>query len=348
MQLEYENSEPIYIALPLTILYVTILISATVGNTITSIVILRNKNLHTVVHLYLLSLSVSDVLLLIFGLPQEIIYLWRKYPYMFSESFCIFHVIVAETCSNASILTITALSVERYIAVCHPLMARTISNKSRIVKLLIAIWTVSLILALPMALQFGLFDKDSDMSRCTLVRILIPDLISITIKNSVEIKNKRILKTKLPTGNRNNSSQSKGPEEKSFSLKNVRMPVAVVLTFFICCLPYHIQRLVASDTSGSKFIENIYEIVTSAAIIPYYSFATINPILYYTMSSNLRNAFKVESIIEFEPGLETFNDHLLEMKSAQARVYIMYAGKNDAEVIFRDARVLQMTGEGYV
>ncbi|XKL62120.1 hypothetical protein PGB90_001953 [Kerria lacca] len=57
---------------------------------------------------------------------------------------------------------------------------------------------------------------------------------------------------------------------------------------------------------------------------------------------------QVESIIEFEPGLETFNDHLLEMKSAQARVYIMYAGKNDAEVIFRDARVLQMTGEGYV
>jgi hypothetical protein len=36
--------------------------------------------------------------------------------------------------------------------------------------------------------------------------------------------------------------------------------------------------------------------------------------------------FQVESVIEFEPGLETFNDHLMEMKSAQARVYIMYAG----------------------
>lgn len=57
-----------------------------------------------------------------------------------------------------------------------------------------------------------------------LVMLILYIRISITIKNSVEIKNKRILKTKLPTGNRNNSSQSKGPEEKSFSLKNVRMP----------------------------------------------------------------------------------------------------------------------------
>ncbi|XKL62119.1 hypothetical protein PGB90_001952 [Kerria lacca] len=77
-----------------------------------AVVILRNKNLHTGVHFYLFSLSVSDILLLIFGLPQEIIYLWQKYPYMFIESFCIFQIIVAETCSNASILTIMVLSVE--------------------------------------------------------------------------------------------------------------------------------------------------------------------------------------------------------------------------------------------
>lgn len=33
----------------------------------------------------------------------------------------------------------------------------------------------------------------------------------------------------------------------------------------------------------------------------------------------------VEMIVEFEPKLESFTEHLLEMKTAQSRVYLMYA-----------------------
>jgi len=35
---------------------------------------------------------------------------------------------------------------------------------------------------------------------------------------------------------------------------------------------------------------------------------------------------QVESVIEFEPGLDGFIDQLLEVKNAQSRVYILYAG----------------------
>lgn len=57
---------------------------------------------------------------------------------------------------------------------------------------------------------------------------------------------------------------------------------------------------------------------------------------------------QVESVIEFETGLESFTDQLIDMKNAQARVYLMYGGKTDSEVIFRDAAALNMTGAGYV
>lgn len=53
-------------------------------------------------------------------------------------------------------------------------------------------------------------------------------------------------------------------------------------------------------------------------------------------------------MIEFEPGLSHFNNQLNEMKNAQARVYLMYASKMDAEVIFRDAADRNMTEAGYV
>ncbi|XP_043268795.1 glutamate [NMDA] receptor subunit 1 isoform X2 [Venturia canescens] len=56
----------------------------------------------------------------------------------------------------------------------------------------------------------------------------------------------------------------------------------------------------------------------------------------------------VESVIEFEPGLDNFTEQLMEMKNAQARVCLMYASKTDATVIFRDASALNMTGAGYV
>ncbi|KAK6640747.1 Glutamate [NMDA] receptor subunit 1 [Polyplax serrata] len=56
----------------------------------------------------------------------------------------------------------------------------------------------------------------------------------------------------------------------------------------------------------------------------------------------------VESVIEFETGLDSFVDELNEMSNAQARVYLMYANKDDAEIIFRDAAQLNMTGTGYV
>ncbi|XP_045473590.1 glutamate [NMDA] receptor subunit 1 [Harmonia axyridis] len=56
---------------------------------------------------------------------------------------------------------------------------------------------------------------------------------------------------------------------------------------------------------------------------------------------------QVESVIEFEAGLESFENQLQDMKNAQARVYLLYAGKRDAQVIFRDAANMNMTDAGY-
>ncbi|KAM7364715.1 glutamate ionotropic receptor NMDA type subunit 1 isoform 3-T3 [Cochliomyia hominivorax] len=56
----------------------------------------------------------------------------------------------------------------------------------------------------------------------------------------------------------------------------------------------------------------------------------------------------VEMIVEFEPKLESFAEHLLDMKTAQSRVYLVYASTEDAQVIFRDAALYNMTEGGHV
>ncbi|CAB3376005.1 Hypothetical predicted protein [Cloeon dipterum] len=56
----------------------------------------------------------------------------------------------------------------------------------------------------------------------------------------------------------------------------------------------------------------------------------------------------VELVIEFEPGLDSFADQLNELKGTQARVYLLYSGHEDAEVIFREAASKNMTEDGHV
>lgn len=109
--------DPLYVVIPITFIYMLIFITGVIGNISTCIVISKNKSLKTATNYYLFSLAVSDFLLLLSGVPQEMYVIWSKYPYIFGEMFCVLRGLVAETSSNATVLTITAFTVERYVAV---------------------------------------------------------------------------------------------------------------------------------------------------------------------------------------------------------------------------------------
>ena len=51
--------------------------------------------------------------------------------------------------SCASVLTITAFTVERYVAICHPMRAQRLSSPSRAIKIIALIWLSACITALP-------------------------------------------------------------------------------------------------------------------------------------------------------------------------------------------------------
>lgn len=62
---------PPELLLPISVVYVVIFFTGVVGNVSTCIVIARNKSMHTATNFYLFSLAISDLLLLVSGLPQE-------------------------------------------------------------------------------------------------------------------------------------------------------------------------------------------------------------------------------------------------------------------------------------
>lgn len=68
--------DPLAIVIPITIIYILTFFSGVIGNVSTCIVIARNKSMHTATNYYLFSLAISDLLLLVCGLPPEIYYIW--------------------------------------------------------------------------------------------------------------------------------------------------------------------------------------------------------------------------------------------------------------------------------
>lgn len=187
------HRDPLYVVIPITIIYAAIFLTGIIGNISTCIVIAKNKHMHTATNYYLFSLAVSDLLLLLWGMPQEIVVMWAKRQYIFGEVFCILQSFAAETSANATVLTITAFTVERYVAICHPFQSHTLSKLSRAVKFVIAIWVLALCLAIPQAIQFGvdteyprgpdrmeLLDSDDFVFHCTLKTMVIQNAFVIS------------------------------------------------------------------------------------------------------------------------------------------------------------------------
>ncbi|KAG6802465.1 pyrokinin-like receptor 2 [Apis mellifera caucasica] len=314
--------DPLYIVLPITVIYAVIFVTGLVGNVSTCVVIARNKSMHTATNYYLFSLAVSDLLLLISGLPPEIYYIWSHFPYVFGEAFCIIQSFAAETSANATVLTITAFTVERYIAICHPFISHTMSKLSRAVKFIIVIWLLALCLAVPQAIQFGVVYENKngsvilDTARCsmkwtliehafeisTMLFFVLPMTIIIVLYILIAIKLRR---SRMLTATVNRNHLSGGTNHwdsgrrKSAAQRNViRMLVAVVVAFFICWAPFHAQRLLAVYAQNSKdkpedVLIIIYTILTYMSGVFYYLSTTVNPLLYNIMSNKFREAFKL-------------------------------------------------------
>ncbi|XP_071439458.1 pyrokinin-1 receptor-like [Hetaerina americana] len=314
------------VVIPVTTVYLTIFITGILGNVITCLVIRRNKSMHTATNFYLFSLSISDLLLLITGLPQEMYYIWSRYPYIFGEVFCILRGLAAETSANATVLTITAFTVERYMAICHPFYSRTPSKLSRATRLILVVWLVALVFAIPSAAQVGVVVKEnSDYSTCTIklssyahyfcflsvIFFLIPMNIIVVLYALIGLRLRRSNGMELMAGASESAADASDARHPAHGLRRgarpsshkstrrvVKMLVAVVIAFFLCWAPFHTQRLVAiygsnsDNTPKNPHMLQLYGIITYVSGILYYLSTTINPILYNIMSHRFREAFK--------------------------------------------------------
>ncbi|XP_048511293.1 neuropeptides capa receptor-like isoform X2 [Athalia rosae] len=142
---------PLKVILPLTLAYVTIFVTGVFGNVVTCLVIAKNPAMRTATNYYLFSLAISDLSLLLLGLPNELSVFWQQYPWALGVGLCKIRSYVSELSSYVSVLTIVAFSMERYLAICHPLHLYAMSGLKRPIRFIVAAWSVAIVCAIPFA-----------------------------------------------------------------------------------------------------------------------------------------------------------------------------------------------------
>lgn len=147
--------------IPVTVICILIFIIGVTGNTMTILIIQHFKDMKTTTNLYLSSMAVSDLIIFL-CLPFDLYRLWKYVPWLFGEAVCRFYHYIFEGCTSATILHITALSIERYLAISFPLRSKVLVTKRRVQYIILALWGFALVSAAPTLFLVGVeYDNDT-------------------------------------------------------------------------------------------------------------------------------------------------------------------------------------------
>lgn len=114
------------------------------GNVMVVLVVLQTRSMHTPTNCYLVSLSVADLMVLLSSIPNEIMaqYILED-EWVWGSAGCRIFIFAQYLGINASALSITAFTVERYIAICLPMKAQTMCTVKRAKKIILCVWFVA-------------------------------------------------------------------------------------------------------------------------------------------------------------------------------------------------------------
>lgn len=103
-----------------TIAYIIVFITGLIGNIVVLFVIFRNHELKHFTNYFFANLSAADVCVLVFCIPTAIHDIWAKDQWYMGRFFCLINQYIESCSTSVSSLTILAISLERFFAICEP------------------------------------------------------------------------------------------------------------------------------------------------------------------------------------------------------------------------------------
>ena len=284
-----------------------ILLAGITGNFIVCCLIISNKKLRTSFNYLLLNLAVSDLCCSVLG---TLFFAGQIRNHYLSDGnlmrpkvegvICKVTTVIIDLTTKNCVLTLAAISTDRFYAIVYPWRHRAATIKRKIRILLAGIWLVALIASLPMML---LMAKTPNSFQGTSVSLCLAFLINdngfkvvafVDLIAAYIIPMGIILRTSLAIIRHLwcHCLQRQSKETSQMLLKSrkriTRIVFSVIIAFNVFWLPWAILQ-------GSLLIGAIQEIGDNTFVIMFIlvlASASVNPILYSLQSRLFRNGVK--------------------------------------------------------
>uniref|UniRef100_A0A8C9Z611 Prolactin releasing hormone receptor n=1 Tax=Sander lucioperca TaxID=283035 RepID=A0A8C9Z611_SANLU len=281
-------------------LYCLVVVVAGVGNSFLLACILSDKKLHNATNFFIGNLAAGDLLMCLSCVPLTVSYAFDSRGWAFGRPLC--HLVPLLQCATvfASVLSLTAIAVDRYIVVAHPIRRRISAWGCGAVAL--GVWLLSLALAAPPSLYTRYLDLRPNginlivceefwphsgnlrvlYSCFILIASYMIPLLSVSVSYcAITVSLKRYSVPGEPSNSQQLWSQRR---RRTFSLL-----VASVLAFALCWLPLQVLNLLLDldqdfHIIGKRHI-NVLQVCCHLVAM---SSACYNPFIYASLHSKVR------------------------------------------------------------
>uniref|UniRef100_A0A4W3I5R3 Type-1 angiotensin II receptor n=1 Tax=Callorhinchus milii TaxID=7868 RepID=A0A4W3I5R3_CALMI len=316
-----------YIFLLIPITYSVIFVVGVIGNGLVVIVIYCYLKVITVANIFLLNLALADLIFII-TLPVWAAYTAMGYHWPFGGFLCKMCSTFVLINMNASIFLVTCLSIDRYLAIVHPMRSRSKRTLIQARVVCTVVWLLAAVTSLPntflrdtvsyeswnktiCAFQYPERHKEQWIFGMALLKILLGFLIpSFIILTCYFLILRSLMQAYHIT-------RSKQTNNEAF-----KVILAVVIMFLFCWLPYQIITFF-DVLFRLNVIQNCYfsEMIDSS--IPFticlaYSNSCLNPILYGFVGHNFRE--KLFLLLRcLPPGIKSHSSLTIKMSNLSSR-----------------------------
>ncbi|XP_011871716.1 PREDICTED: tachykinin-like peptides receptor 99D isoform X2 [Vollenhovia emeryi] len=289
-----------------TLLFAGMITVATGGNLIVIWIVLAHRRMRTVTNYFLVNLSIADAMVSTLNVTFNYTYMLNSH-WPFGTLYCKISQFIAVLTICASVFTLMAISIDRYMAIVNPLKPRM--GKKATLCVAIVIWIIGAILSLPMLLFYTTYTQNFMNGE---VRVVCYSDWPNTDDNGLSYDEYlynvifMILTYFLPIGSMTFTyarvglelwgSQSIG-EATARQLENIRskrrvvkMMIVVVVIFAVCWLPFHMYFIVTSylpEITNEPYIQEVFLGIYWLAM----SNSMYNPIIYCWMNTRFRRGF---------------------------------------------------------
>ena len=281
---EIENSQRNLSFIAANIFLVITIIIAVFGNTLVCLACVISKRLQSFTSAFIISLAATDILVGLVSMPIWLsVNLTGKpdpinFPSIYKAWLC-FDIV----CGTASIMNLVFISLDRSIAVGHPLRYPNIVTRNRIAIGIAFIWVYSFIIAITNLSKWRHYPLF-----VSLVSFFVPLSIMVFAYSRIF----HVALTHARSIRRVHPDQSifsrKATENFHRDLKAARTLSIVIGAFVMCWCPFFVVTLIVVYCKTCAMYNEVLAVIKWL----HYGNSALNPLIYSCLNRNFRAAFK--------------------------------------------------------